>query len=164
MLTSSRKSVTKGVTDSKLVQNIVCTKYTCFGFPWVLFLFLCCTLLSETNMFRNKTTLSIVSDPQALQFLYPDFVFVHIYRKVMHTSQELLPLDRNSKSFERDKERLIVLRYVKTSTILGFQPLDWMENPERRLTMDLMSEGQFRTEALSAKRVRMQVVAWHVHN
>lgn len=80
---------------------------------------------------------------------------VAFFRKPMRpTQQEPSPLDKNRKPFEQDKERLIVLRYVKTSTVLGFQPLDWMENPERCLTMDLMSEGHFRTEALSAKRVR----------
>lgn len=87
-----------------------------------------------------------------------------MYRKIVLTTPEL----KSSKSFEHDKERLIVLRYVKTSNILGFQPLDWMENPERRLTMDLMSEGQFRTEALSVKRVRISsayigTCCWYAH-
>lgn len=68
-----------------------------------------------------------------------------------------------NKSFKHrtSQERPIVLRHVQTSTIPGFQPLDLDgdgEPAERRLSTmwTWMSEGQFRTEALSPKRVRIQ--------
>ena len=93
--------------------------------------------------------------PSRLLSLCLSFFCCWMYRKTARpTQQEVLPLEKKRKKSQQDKERLIVLRYVKASTVLGFQPLDWMENPERRLTMDLMGEGYFRTEALSARRVR----------
>ena len=47
-----------------------------------------------------------------------------------------------------------MLHYVKTNTVLGLQPFNWMENAERRLTMDLINDGHFRIEMLNATRVR----------
>lgn len=64
----------------------------------------------------------------------------------------------NLQSFKEDKDRFLVLHYVKTCTVNGFQPFDWMEDAERRLTMDLMNDGHFRMEKLKAMRVRRVVL------
>lgn len=67
---------------------------------------------------------------------------------------DVLAREANMQSFKEDKDRFLVLHYVKTNTILGFQSFDWMEEAERRLTMDLMNHGHFRMEMLNSARVR----------
>lgn len=37
-----------------------------------------------------------------------------------------------SKLLEEDRDRFLTLEYIKTHTILGLEPLDYMENSHRR--------------------------------
>lgn len=75
-----------------------------------------------------------------------------------HPPDATVQRQANLQSFKEDKDRFLVLHYVKTCTVNGFQPFDWMEDAERRLTMDLMNDGHFRMEMLKATRVRRMVL------
>lgn len=104
-------------------------------------------------------------DAQAAKFLVPNLprspsvisLFVHLDGSGANQAHppDVIAQQASIRSFEEDKVRFLVLHYVKTSTVLGFQPLDWMEHAERRLSMDLMNDAHFRAEMLQATRVRI---------
>ncbi|CAM9375153.1 unnamed protein product [Discosporangium mesarthrocarpum] len=91
-------------------------------------------------------------------------MFIHFFGWVdglrRADKQDTLSQLRASKAFRDDRHRFLTLHYTKTHNVLGFQPFDFLEDKERRNTLELLgsADNPFKTEMLSAKGLKKAVV------